>query len=170
MTASIEARLAALEAKDEISTLMYEYLHLADSSSTPEVIADFFAEDGVYETRGNLSEMPPVLGREAIRELFRGLGTMLTYSTHFATNPVISLSEDGARARGRWYTYEMCTTAEPQEQIVLLAVYDNDFVRVDDRWLIQHVRFEDVLSFPFTEGWRDTRFISLVDLSRRGHE
>jgi hypothetical protein len=165
----LEHRLTVLEAKDAINTLMYEYLHACDVSENPAEIADFFTADATYEAGGNLAEIPPVTGRKGLQELFGSVRSILSYSTHFASNPVISVESNGTSAFGRWYTYEMATTASPEEQIILLATYENDFTLTGDGWKIQKIRFSDILSFPYSEGWRDVRFISLVNLERKGH-
>lgn len=167
---NLEKRLRVLEAKDEINDLMYHYLNLSDVSETPGEIADFFTEDAVYETGGYLSEMPPTVGRDAIRELFRGVRNILTFSIHYATNSRIQVAEDGLSASGSWYTYEIATTANDREEVILHAVYENDFVYTDDGWKISKILFSDVLSFPFKEGWKDIRFISLVDSKKIYHD
>ena len=159
----LERRVARLEAREEIGELMAEYLYLADRDPDAEKIAALFSADAVWEPRGNFAlEQQPTHGREAIRELFAALPEMMSFGAHYVTNPVIEVSEDLGRARGRWHTLELLTKENPTTQILAIAWYDNDFVRVDGRWRIERIRFEDTLSFPFVEGWAETRFVSLV--------
>jgi hypothetical protein len=161
--AMLADRVLRLEARDEICALMAQYLYLADRDPDPDKIAALFAEDAIWEPRGNLAVGQQVSrGRAQIRELFVGLPKLLTFAAHYITNAVVDVAEDATSAHGRWHTFELIGRDEPKQQIVQLAWYENDFTRVDGRWLIQHIRFEDTLSFPYLEGWGETRFVSLV--------
>jgi|SRR6185437_3066921 len=162
-TSTLEQRLARLEAREQIEGVMAEYLYLVDRELDADRLAALFAEDAIWEPRGNLAvDMTPTNGRDAIRALFATLPATMSFGAHFITNAVVEVAPDLRSARGRWHTLELLTKENPTVQILQLAWYDNDFVQRDGTWLIQHVRFEDSLSFPYTEGWADTRFVSLV--------
>lgn len=158
-----------LEADREIRAVMAEYLYRVDRSEPAEAIAELFTEDAVWEARGHLAEFGTTQGRRAIADMFAGLPGSLPFTAHFVTNPVVVVSEDATTARGRWHTLELATTADPSEQLVMVAWYDNDFVRVGDTWQIHHVRYEDSVVFPYADGWIDTRYISSLTLERIPH-
>lgn len=163
-------RVARLEAREEIGELMAEYLYLADRDPDADKVAALFAEDAVWEPRGNFAlEQEPSEGREAIRELFAALPQTMSFGAHYVTNAVIEVGADLETARGRWHTLELLTKENPTVELAAVAWYDNDFVRVDGRWRFQRIRFEDALCFPFAEGWSETRFVSLVSGERFPH-
>jgi ketosteroid isomerase-like protein len=158
---NLEQRLDRIESREEIEGVMAEYLYLADRDPDADKIAALFTEAATWEPRGNFAlEQSPTHGRAAIRELFAGLGGTMSFGAHFITNAVVEV--DGDSAHGRWHTLELLTKENPTVQIMQTAWYENDFERVDGRWRIGHIRFEDTLSFPFVEGWAETRFVSLV--------
>lgn len=161
----VERRLARLEAQREIEALMAEYLYLVDREPDPDRIADLFSEDAVWEPRGNLAvEQDPSRGREEIRQLFAGVGGAMPFLAHFITNAKVDVADDLRTAHGRWHAFELMTMTmkSPPVRALQLAWYENDFAHDGDRWRIAHIRFEDSLSFPFDEGWSETRFVSLV--------
>lgn len=164
----LEKRLDRIESREEIEGVMAEYLYLADRDPDADKIAALFTEAAIWEPRGNFAlEQSPTHGRTAIRELFAGLGGTMSFGAHFITNAVVEV--DGDAAHGRWHTLELLTKENPTVQIFQVAWYENDFERVDGRWRISHIRFEDTLSFPFVEGWAETRFVSLVSGERFPH-
>jgi ketosteroid isomerase-like protein len=166
----VEGRLDRIESREEIEGVMAEYLYLADRDPDAEKIAALFTEAAIWEPRGNFAlEQSPTHGRAAIRELFAGLGGTMSFGAHFITNAVVEIEAGGERAHGRWHTLELLTKENPTVQIFQVAWYENDFERVDGRWRISHIRFEDTLSFPFVEGWAETRFVSLVSGERFPH-
>jgi ketosteroid isomerase-like protein len=166
----LEGRLERIESREEIEAVMAEYLYLADRDPDADKIAALFTEGATWEPRGNFAlEQTPTHGRAAIRELFAGLAGTMSFGAHFITNAVVDVDVAGATAHGRWHTLELLTKENPTVQILQIAWYENDFERVDGRWLIKHIRFEDTLSFPFVEGWAQTRFVSLVSGERFPH-
>jgi ketosteroid isomerase-like protein len=166
----LEGRLERIESREEIEAVMAEYLYLADRDPDADKIAALFTEGAIWEPRGNFAlEQTPTHGRAAIRELFAGLAGTMSFGAHFITNAVVDVDVVGATAHGRWHTLELLTKENPTVQILQTAWYENDFERVDGRWLIKHIRFEDTLSFPFVEGWAETRFVSLVSGERFPH-
>jgi hypothetical protein len=158
-----ERRLDRLESIQEIEGLMAEYLYLVDREPDPERIAALFSADAIWEPRGNLAlDQDASRGREEIRDLFSAVSDSMPFLAHYITNCSIELAEDHKTARGRWHAFELMSLTEPAVEVVQLARYENDFVRADDGWRLQHIRFEDTLSFPYLDGWAETRFVSLV--------
>lgn len=164
-------RVQRLEAREQIASVMAEYLYQVDRPRQRHVLATLFADDAVWEAQGNLSEMGTTTSGKAIVDMLVSVPETLPYTAHFITNPVIDMAPDGASARGRWHTLELIAKGgEAPAELVCIAWYDNDFVRRDGRWQISHVRYEDSLVFPFDEGWHDVRYVSLVTGERTGHQ
>lgn len=159
----LERRIARLEAQQQIEGLMAEYLYLVDRDPDPDRIAGLFSEEGVWEPRGNLAvDQQPARGRAQIRELFGAVPEAMPFLAHYITNAYVEVADDLRTAHGRWHTFELLSLKSPAVRMVQLAWYENDFVREGEEWRIGHIRFEDSLSFPFDEGWAETRFVSLV--------
>ena len=161
----IERRLGCIEAERAIEQLMHRYVHAIDVIKDAEVTAGFFAPDAVWEGRGNLTEFRAD-GLDEIREMFRGNPSMLPFTAHFLTNPVVNISPDGAEARGRWHALEAATLFDGETAVWLIAHYDNDFVRQHGEWRIARLRFEDRVICPYEEGWARIRYVSPVTLER----
>ena len=168
---TIEARLARIEARNEIRNLMGAYARLCDTGGDPDEIAGLFTEDGVYSSFGYLAgpdgqgTNESMVGREAIRAGFAALPEMLSFMAHYLCNPEIHVSDDATTATGSWLVLELATTVAGRTPIMMVAQYNNDFLRVDGAWKIKRIRFGDLRSFPFKEGWANIRFVNLTDLS-----
>lgn len=159
----LEHRIARLESERRIEAVMAEYLYLVDREPDADRIAALFSEDAIWEPRGNLAvEQQTSRGRSEIRELFAGIPAAMPFLAHYITNASVRVADDLETAHGRWHTFELLSLKSPSVQAVQCAWYENDFVREDGEWRIAHIRFEDTLSFPFLEGWAETRFVSLV--------
>ncbi len=161
----MERRLARLEAEAAVEQLMHRYVHAIDVIKDADVTAGFFAPDAVWEGQGNLAEFRAD-GLDEITEMFRGNPSMLPFTAHFLTNPVVDVSSDGATARGRWHALEAATLFDRETAVWLIALYENDFTRLGGEWKIAHIRFEDRVICPYEEGWARTRFVSPVTLER----
>ncbi len=161
----MERRLARIEAARAVERLMHGYVHAIDVIKDAEVTAGFFSPDAVWEGRGNLAEFRAE-GLDEITEMFRANPSMLPFTAHFLTNPVVDVSPDGVEARGRWHALEAATLFDSETAVWLIALYDNDFARLDGEWRITRIRFEDRVICPYDEGWARTRFVSPVTLER----
>ncbi len=156
-------RLEVLEAKEHIATVMAEYLFQVDRPRDRDVLSELFARGAVWEALGNLAEMGITTSRDAIVDMLVALPETLSFTAHFIGNPVIDVAADATTGRGRWHTLELMSKGgDDPAEIVCVAWYDNEFVREEGKWRISHVRYEDSLVFPFTEGWRDTRYVSML--------
>jgi hypothetical protein len=169
-TIDLDARVARLEARNEIRNLMGAYARLTDTGGDPDEIAELFTEDGVYSSFGYLagpggtSTNESMVGRDAIRATFTALPGMLSFMAHYLCNPEIHVSEDGTSATGTWLVLELATAVTERTPIMMVAQYNNDFVRVDGAWKIKRIRFGDLRSFPFKEGWGNIRFVDFTSL------
>jgi hypothetical protein len=162
----LQARLERLEAERQIARLMYRYVHACDELKDAEVVSSFFTEDAVWEGRGRFTEFGSTVGREAIREMFVENPTILPFTAHFLTNPVIGLSRDGTRGWGQWHTLEAATLRDGAAQVWIAAWYDNDFELVGRDWKIKHIRYTDTFVVPYEEGWLKARYVSPLTLTK----
>lgn len=154
----IEARLRGVEDTAAIQTLKAEYGRLTDSRydrkgvvapSELERLADeitaLFSEDAVWDGGKGLGI---ARGRSEIRQRF--LEPTLTFSWHYFVKPEIHV--DGDRATGRWDILAPCTTRDGRA--MWMAGYEDDeYVRVDGRWLHSAMRLSVVFMAPYERGW-----------------
>lgn len=157
---NLEHRLELLEAERAIARTMYHYIEACDRLKDPDRISSLFCEDAIWEGKGNFAEFGQTIGRPAIRQMFVDNPTILPFTAHYLTNPVIGVSMDLRSGWGQWHTLEAATYRERSAQVWISAWYDNDFIKVGSEWLIKHLRFTDTFVVPYEEGWLRTRYVS----------
>lgn len=118
--------------------------------------SNLFAEDATYEQGVD----GVYVGRERIHQVIVKLaggnpGPGLPFgqlNEHFQLQPVITLSEDGARAEGRWHALSMTGQfgkhAEWGE-----GVYENRYRKESGVWKIAALRFYPNFVAPYEGGW-----------------
>ena len=149
----LENRIMDLEAADEIRNLKATYAAACDDNYNPDAIAALFVEDAVWESDG----LGNFEGREAIREFFRGISSYFTFALHYGLNPKIEVAGDTARAR--WYLFMPCTVSDGGRALWRAGIDDEEYVRVDGRWMFKRKKSTTIFNTPFEEGWATTRFL-----------
>jgi hypothetical protein len=116
--------------------------------------ASTWAADAVWE----LGQGRRVEGRENIVALWNSAMNGFAAVVQNVVNGTASLDADSGSGSGRWYIIEHWQRADDSRGI-LLAYYDDAYVRVDDQWLfasrqltIQYRGPAD-LSAPFLNAW-----------------
>ena len=151
--AALEGRVRDLEAADEIRNLKAEYAAACDDNYNPDRIATLFVEDATWESQGlGLFE-----GREAIREFFRGISSHFVFALHYGLNPSIEVTGDTARAR--WYLFMPCTIGESDQAMWRAGIDDEEYIRVDGRWMFKSKRSAPIFSTTYEQGWAKQRFV-----------
>ena len=148
----LESRIMDLEAADEIRNLKATYAAACDDNYNPDAIAALFVEDAVWESDG----LGNFEGREAIREFFRGISSYFTFALHYGLNPKIEVAGDTASAR--WYLFMPCTVSDGGRALWRAGIDDEEYVRVDGRWMFKRKKSATIFNTPFEEGWAKTRF------------
>ena len=148
MTA-LEQRLTRMEDIEAIKQLKAEYCDICDDDHNPDRITTIFAEDGIWEGAG----FGKAQGHAAIRELFKKFQTMISFSQHQVLNPVIKI--DGDRATGIWYFFGPFTFYKDNQAKWLAARYQDDYVKVNGEWKIQHLRARGRMSTDYEKSWAD---------------
>jgi hypothetical protein len=159
---ALEARVARLEAEEEIRRLKARYGALVDArygrdGPRPRAeiepiaaeIGALFTEDAVWDGGAGLGVCR---GRAAIRERF--LAPTLRFSWHYFVKP--SIEVEGARARGSWDLLAPCTTQEGVASW-MAGVEHDEYACVDGRWLHAAMQLRVVLFAPHAQGWAPAR-------------
>ncbi|MEE8244933.1 MAG: nuclear transport factor 2 family protein [Pseudomonadales bacterium] len=142
--ASIESRLAIIEAKDEIRELTARYCH-AVVDGDADAIVELFCEDGVFRSH----TLAPK-GREELRE-FYAAGVGGKSHKPFVQNHVIEI-EDETHATGRC-SVEI-RVLQDGEAYTQAGHYFDKYRKDDDRWRFverHYIRYHNV---PWREGWK----------------
>jgi hypothetical protein len=158
----LETRVEALEAVHAITNLKAEYATLVDSRYTldgprepaelariADRIAALFAQDAVWDGGEPLGRW---VGPEEIRKRF--LEPTLRFTLHYFVKPHIEV--DGARARGRWDILAPITFGNGRPGW-MAGTEDDEYVRVDGRWLHSHMKLTVTFMGPELRGWDRTR-------------
>ena len=155
---ALEARLARVEAEQEIQRLKARYGALVDARYDREgprpraeleplarQIAELFTRDAVWDGGAGLGLCR---GRDAIRERF--LEPTLRFSWHYFVKPWIEV--EGERARGSWDLLAPCTTRDGVASW-LAGVEEDEYARVEGRWLHSSMKLRVVFFAPHERGW-----------------
>ena len=127
-TGPVEARLKALEDKDQIAQLLIDYGRHLDSRDLAAYAA-LFAADGEW-----IGGFGTVAGRANIRAFMEkslGTGPNRGGSHHIMSNFVITVKGDTATAWSRW---TFVTPSERGAAIAQAGRYDDTFVRENGVW------------------------------------
>ena len=148
----IERRLKALEDVEEIKRLKARYCGYCDDNYDADAIAGLFTEDAVWDggIRGRAD------GREEIRRFFVRASQRLPFAVHMVMNPIIEV--DGDTAKGSWYLFQACTYAEGDQAVWGSGRYEEEYVRVNGKWMFQNLKLTSFFWTPFDQGWAKTRF------------
>lgn len=139
--------------RDAIEDLVHSYAD-AVVRRDPEQWSSTWASDAVWE----LGKGRRVEGREEILTLWNSAMDGFKAVVQNVVNGTAELDDSAGTGTGRWYIIEHWNRADDSRGI-LLAYYDDTYIRVDDRWLfasrelvVQYAGPPD-LSAPFQNAW-----------------
>ena len=146
-------RLQTLEDIEAIKKLKARYCAGADERSEEKFVG-CFTDDAIWDG-GNFGRYE---GKDAIRKFFHAIPKILSFAIHYVMNPRIEVNGD--KATGYWYLLEPCTMIEGGEQAVWgVAKYEEQYVRVNGEWKIQHLILAPECWTSFEKGWVDQQFV-----------
>ncbi|MFV2176484.1 nuclear transport factor 2 family protein [Actinomadura sp. LOL_016] len=152
---TLEERVAALEAVEQIKALKYRYLRACDRKDA-DAFRDCFVAEGAsmdYGPTGSFED------RDALTEIFRSVGLAMAdgryvvLDMHHAMHPVIELL-GGGRAKGAWTLRFRQVDRVAGTEAVSAIEYDDRYEIEDGRWLIRssHVTVLWRIARPLPEG------------------
>lgn len=140
-------------ARDPIADLVHRYAD-AVVHFDADLWGETWARDAVWQPAPDRR----VEGRDAIVEQWRHAMVGYDAVIHVVLNGTHGLDAGDERGVGRWYLNE-CTRRPDGESTLLLAHYDDEYVRVDGRWrfarreLAVHYRGAPDMGAPFLNAW-----------------
>ena len=153
----IERRLARLEDIEELHRLRYRYHELVNSNAFEDHAADLFTVDAVVDH----GHMGVFRGREAITAFFAGAASGVTGSDSATEPPFVKQfihahdvrldDEDPDRANG--VSFLEAKPIYRGESFLVSGRIDDEYRRVDGRWLFAEVTVEYWFMVPAREGW-----------------
>jgi len=151
--ATLEQRLARLEAIEAIKRLKARYCAYCDDHYDPEGIASLFTEDGVWDGEA----FGRHVGRDAIRGFFRRVSGEIVFAAHLVLNPIIEVADAG-HATGKWRLIMPATVPVDgrKEARWLLGAYDERYVAIDNVWLFQTLNFHINFYEPHLGTWAES--------------
>lgn len=155
-----ERRLEQLVAEQDINEVQRQYSALCDQGFPADDLAEFFAENAIWESSPN---RVVVQGRHAIGAHLHDAGQAYDWSMHINIPLGVTLAETGETARGKWHLLMPCTDRSGGEPHAgwLAGSYCNDFVRTYTGWKISHLRVTFQLVTPHLTDWAPNRFQNL---------
>ncbi len=141
-TTGIEARLAVIEAKDEIRELTARYC-FAVAEGDADAIIDLFCADGVFTMRDR-----EWAGHDGLRSLYDGAASGVTPKPYIQ-NHVIQV--DGETATGRCGVEIRMVNKGVANTVA--GHYFDTYRKVDGRWLFARRDFKVFHWVPLSEGW-----------------
>lgn len=140
--ASLEARLAVLEAKDEIRELTARYCFAVAEGDAPAILA-LFTADGVFTMRGRTWS-----GLDELRQLYDGAAEGVTPKPYIQ-NHVVEVRGDEATGR----CGVEIRMVNKGEAYTVAGHYHDTYRRVDGRWRFARRDFQVFHWVPLAQGW-----------------
>lgn len=151
-------REQVLEDTREIEGLKIRFMEACDVPGeryNSQVIADMFTEDGILDEGPDIGVV--LHGRKEIKEFYdKARAEWIKFGAHYLMNPVVEVKRDSAT--GRWYFFEPFTYAPTSEAYWCAARWEDEFLKVEGRWLIKKANFFLWFMSPFDQGWEKKRF------------
>ncbi len=150
---TIEERMRVLEDIEEIRKLKARYAAACDDNYDADAIAALFIEDAVWDG-GSLGTAE---GRAAIHKFFSRAAEYFPFAIHNVMNPIIDV--EGDRATAQWYLLQPATMAKGNQAVWLAAVYHDEYVRHEGRWMFRRLSVTAHFLTPYEEGWARKPFV-----------
>jgi hypothetical protein len=148
----LPARVARLEAIEDIRRLKARYAAVCDNGYLPERMVPLFTENAVWDGGERFGRHE---GIDEIAAFFGGVSSQITWALHYMVAPLIDVADDALTATGSWYLWQPCTVVgEAGEQAVwLTGTYADRYRREPDGWRFSEVELDCQTISPFEDGW-----------------
>ena len=152
-------RLEILEDIEAIKRLKRSYCYYADDGiSGNSARWEDFITHWVNDCWADFGPFGVHHGKQEVAQFYKKtVPSILSYSAHMVTNPIIDVSND--TASGKWYVFVPCTTQSSNEAAWLLAKYDEEYVKDKGEWKWKSITARFDFISPFSEGWVKTPMV-----------
>jgi hypothetical protein len=150
--ATLAARIAAMNAQDDVRNLQHSYGYYVDRKMWDDVV-DLFAQDGVIEIAG----VGTFRGRDGVRKAMELMGPAGLRHGELNDRPqfgaIVAVSPGAAEAHARGTEVAMLGQANEGKASWEFSVFRNRFVREDGLWKIREMRIQPLLKADYRTGW-----------------
>jgi hypothetical protein len=151
---ALEREVGLLEDLNAIKKLQRVYGFYTDKQLWSEA-ADLFASDGTIEVGGH----GVYVGRDRVLAYLRTNGPELPQVgrlfDQMQLQPVIHVAPDGRTAKARWHMFAQEARYGEYARWGL-GVFENDYVKDNGVWKIQHLHLFTTMYTPYEDGWAKT--------------
>ena len=148
----LEKRLQVLEDLEAIKKLKAKYGQICDDNYNPTEIVRLFTEAAVWDG-GEIADI--YRGTEEIKKFFTQMSRLVTFSAHYFLP--VDIAVEGDKAHGQWYLLQ-AATAHGQRAVWVAGVEDDEYMKIDGKWLISSIKFSKLFFLtPYEEGWAKKR-------------
>lgn len=139
-----------------IQKLKYSYGRFLDTKQFDK-LASLMVEDVTVAYGGGAITLT---GSQAVEEyLTKAMGSHTMLTSHFFSHPEITITGDtGDTAQAHWALQDVVIIEEFNLAIRGASIYDDQYVRIDGRWLIKHTGYKRLYEeiSPRGEGTKTT--------------
>jgi hypothetical protein len=161
---SLEEKVRKLEDIDQIKELQRIYGYYLDNRMYDEAI-DLFSENteyfevsslGVFRGKAGVRKFLTNMKNNSLKKPERARGLSL----HMQLQGVVHLNPDGKTAKGRWQCWMVLNQTFNKELHAIwgLGVFENEYIKEDDKWLFKILRVNIRFMAPYEDGWLKTPF------------
>lgn len=144
----LEARVAALEAKDEVRAAVAAYCTANDKRTALDELLDLFTEDAVMHNAAGVHT-----GRDAIAAYYAAFfDGSVTFARHHVLNQVVTLIEPGVATHD---SYFIAFLGKGGVSRMVFGRYADTLVKTPDGWKYRKKVNDVVLSTTPGAGWLD---------------
>ncbi|KAF1997509.1 hypothetical protein P154DRAFT_440938 [Amniculicola lignicola CBS 123094] len=151
---SLARDVERVESIREIKDVTKTFAQLAQFGEWREM-SKLFTSEGLFEW-GNQTAVGPQAIATKLRNTAGNMDGIHpgSLNTMIIENPVISLSEDGQSAKGRWNGIRFMGDGAGGT-LIQGGTYENGYQLVDGKWYITHLGYHAMYSGPYKGGWRN---------------
>ena len=144
----VEARLATLEAKEEVREFIASYCAVCDQTDKIGDLVDMFTEDAVLRNPAGVHS-----GRAAIESYYAAFFAVgVKFSRHHAVNQVITILEPGT---ARHESYFIAILGRGGESKIAFGRYEDLVVKRDGAWRFKDKHNDIVANTSLEAGWAE---------------
>jgi len=148
LAAAEEREISRLEDIEAIRRLKYKYFCTLDHKQWDKM-SECFTEDATtsyYDERYQPQDV-----EEIMDFLSHSLGRPTVFGVHHGHHPEIEIISE-TTARGTWFLYNYMIDTRSQLSLLLAAVYEDEYVKVDGQWKIKRTYSARVLEDRWERG------------------
>ena len=155
MDASLEARVARLEAVEAIRASKMRYARWCDAGFPPDDLPTLFTPDCTWDGG-------EVFGRhegfDALRAFFAGASSSVAWALHYIVSGAVELGDDLRSATSTWYLWQPMTLDGCA--VWHMGRYLDRHVLTDDGWRIASLDLTVEALTHVERGWVEERYLT----------